>query len=291
MQIIIGFIILTVCIITGYVGHHGHLMALWQPTEFIIIGGAAFGAVVIGSGFHGVKILIHAGKALFSLKNVTRGQYLALLKLLYSLFVMSKRDGVLIFETHVEKPHESVIFMAYPEILGNPKLLSFICDNFRVIISGGGTPENLGALMDIDLDSRNDEEMHAGHIFASIADAMPAFGIVAAVLGVVVTMQAINGPPAEIGAKVGAALVGTFLGVLMAYGIFSPLNQAWSGKVKNEENLLLCIRNSLLCFARGDSPIFCIEAARRQIPPEARPTFEEVEIAVKGPGGEAPATT
>ena len=281
MQIVAGLVILVVCILTGYTMHHGKIMVLWQPNEFIIIGGAAMGAVVIGSGFHGVSHAFQAVKTLATRKPIGREDFLRVLQLLFTLVDMSRKEGVLALEPHVENPNESAVFNKYPEIAKNPKVVSFLTDNLRVIITGGNAADNLESLMDIDMDARNAQEMHPGHIFATVADAMPAFGIVAAVLGIVITMQAIDGPPEEIGNKVGAALIGTFLGVLMAYGIFAPLATAWKAKVTNEEQILYCIRNALLCFARGEPPISCVEAARRQIPPESRPTFNDVEMAMK----------
>jgi len=291
MQLIVGFVILIVSILAGYLAHHGNIWVLFQPTEFIIIGGAAFGAVVIGSGFHGVKAVLNAIKTLFSFKPRTQEKYLAIMKLLFKVFDLSRKDGILALEKHLENPEGSDLFTGHPEILNDKKIISFICDNLRIIVSGGDNVSNLEALIDIDIDSRNDEEMHAGHIFSTVGDGMPAFGIVAAVLGVIITMQAINGPPAEIGEKVGAALVGTFLGVLLAYGVFQPLASAWTAKVKNDELYLLCIRNALLAFARADTPLSCLEAARRQILPEDRPSFSEVENFIKDQptGGEVAA--
>ena len=208
--------------------------------------------------------------------------YLELLRLLYDLFMLALREGVVALDEHVERPHDSQFFANYPFFHRHPHALSFLADTMKVMISGGVASHDLAEMMEIDLEKTHEEAGKPAQIIAKVADAMPGFGIVAAVLGLVITMGAIGGPPEQVGEKVGAALVGTFLGVLLAYGVFAPIAAALESHNAAEANYLGCIKCALLSFARGDAPLTAAEFARRHIEPDARPSFTEMEEALKG---------
>lgn len=289
MFVLIGFAVVFGSVLVGYIMHGGQVAALIQISEFIIIGGAAFGGVIIGNGMSGVQTLIKAVLGLLKPPPVSKSAYMELLQMLFAMFTLARKEGLLALERHVENPESSELFAQYPGITANHHAMEFLCDTVKVILTGAVGHYELSDLMEIDLETHKEEAMKPAHILSKTGDAMPGFGIVAAVLGVVITMQAINGPPEQIGHKVAAALVGTFLGVLMAYGIFQPLSQAVEGRMQAEEEYLQCIRHALLSFARGESPITCVEFARRQIPPTHRPSFREMEETVKDSGRQAAA--
>ncbi|MHB0912334.1 MAG: flagellar motor stator protein MotA [Armatimonadota bacterium] len=285
MFAIIGMAIVLGSIVFGYTMHGGKIAALMQYSEFIIIGGAALGSVVIGFGFKGATTVIKASMSLLKGNPFTKSAYLDLLRAMYDIFMLSRREGPLALEKHVENPQESDIFKEYPSFLKNHHAVDLCADTLKLIIMGGIGIYDLSEMMDIDLESQHEESMRASNILGTVADSMPGFGIVAAVLGVVITMQAIGGPPEQIGEKVAAALVGTFLGVLLAYGVFSPLAKASESIAKAESLYLGCIKHAIIAFARGDAPLTCVEFARRNIEPEDRPGFDEVEKACRSHGG------
>lgn len=289
MFVLIGLAVVFGSIIVGYTMHGGKIAVLIQISEFIIIGGAAFGGVIVGNGMSGVQTLIKAVMGLLKPPPVSKQGYIELLQCLFAMFTLARKEGLLALERHVENPEASDLFSQYPGLASNHHAIDFLCDTVKVILTGAVGHYELSDLMEIDLETHKEEAMKPAHILAKTGDAMPGFGIVAAVLGVVITMQAINGPPEQIGHKVAAALVGTFLGVLLAYGVFQPLSQAVEARVQAEEEYLQCIRHALLSFARGESPITCVEFARRQIPPVYRPSFREMEESVKGAGQHAAA--
>lgn len=281
MFVLIGLAIVIVSILTGYTMHGGKIGALMQYTEFIIIGGSALGSVVIG---YSHKAAIQVATTCLSLLKgnpFNRKSFLELLQLMYDLFLMARKDGLMALEQHIETPHDSTVFKQYPGFLSNHHAVDFLCDTLKLVTMGGTTVYDLSDMMDMDMEAQHEEAMKIPGILTTIGDSMPGFGIVAAVLGVVITMQAIGGPPEKIGEKVGAALVGTFLGVLLAYGIVNPLAKAVEGTVKTEAQYMACIKNAVVAFARGDVPLVCVEFARRNIEPELRPGFTEMEDTVK----------
>lgn len=289
MFVLIGLLVVFGSILVGYIMHGGKVALLIQISEFIIIGGAAFGGVIVGTGMSGVQTLIKATMGLLKPPPVSKEKYLELLQTLFALFTLARKEGLLALERHVENPEASELFSQFPAIASDHHAMEFLCDTVKIILTGAVGHYELADLMEVDLETHKEEAMKPAHMFSKIGDAMPGFGIVAAVLGVVITMQAINGPPEQIGQKVAAALVGTFLGVLLAYGVFQPLAQAVEGRVQAQEEFMSCIRHALLSFARGESPITCVEFARRQIPPAYRPGFREMEETVKGTGRQAAA--
>ncbi|MDH7600961.1 MAG: flagellar motor stator protein MotA [Armatimonadota bacterium] len=281
MFVLVGFVIVFVSILLGYTMHGGKVAALMQYTEFIIIGGAAFGSVVIGSSFKGAIELIKAVLSLLKGNPYTRAAFLELLTAMYDVFSLARSEGILALENHAENPYDSELFEKYPALVGNHHAMDLFADTLKVVIMGGVNIYDLSEMIDIDLETRRRESMHIPTMLTNLADSMPGFGIVAAVLGVVITMQAVGGLPEQVGQKVAGALVGTFLGVLLAYGIFAPLARATEHIANCEMQFLSCIKNGVVAFARGDAPLICVEFARRNIEPELRPSFSEMEDACR----------
>lgn len=281
MFVLVGAVIVIASILVGYTMHGGKVAALMQYSEFIIIGGAGLGSIVVGYSFAGVKSVLKSCIGLVRPNPYNEKSFLELLRAMYEVFVTARVEGLLSLEKHAENPSESEIFKKYPSFVANHHALDVFADTLKIIIMGGVSIYDLSEMMEIDLETRHQDAMQPTQILTTVADSMPGFGIVAAVLGVVITMQAIGGPPEEVGEKVGAALVGTFLGVLLAYGVFAPLAKATEKVVTNEAQYMGCIKNALVAFARGDAPLVCVEFARRNIDPELRPSFQAMEDACK----------
>jgi chemotaxis protein MotA len=274
---VIGFIIVFGSVLAGFTMHGGNVLVLAQVTEFLIIGGAGIGAVVIGNKPSVVKRMISDTLALFRPDPYNRHTYAELLQVLYETFYAARRDGLVGIESHVEEPESSSIFRKYPSFHSNQRAMYFLSDTMKVLLTGAVDDHHLSEILDLDLDRYHEEAMVVPNAISRVADAMPGFGIVAAVLGVIITMGHIGGSPAQIGQSIAAALVGTFLGVLLSYGVLGPLAQAIEGRVRGEQAYLACIRTALLSFSRGDPPITSVEFARRNIEPENRPSFAELE--------------
>lgn len=285
MLVIVGFIIVIGSVLGGYIMHHGQIGVLIQVSEFLIIGGAALGAMVMGNPLSAVKATFQRSLALAKGSPFTLKAYSELLTMLYEVFALAKRDGLLAMEKHVENPHESELFKKYPIFSHNHHAVAFFADTIKVLLSGAIEPHHLGEMLEVDVEQHAEEALVASHVLARTSDAMPGFGIVAAVLGVVVTMGAIGGAAAEIGSKVGAALVGTFLGILLAYGVLSPLSQACEVAAKAETAYLSCLKVALLAFANGEPPMTAVEFARRSIEPGVRVSFSELELLLKDQKG------
>lgn len=281
MLLIVGALIVLGSVAGGYLMHGGSLLALNQPSEFIIIGGAALGSLLIATPLPLVKQL--AGQMTSFFKSPpSKDFYLDLLALQYQLYRLTQQSGVMALEAHVEDPDKSSIFSKFPTFLANHHAVSFLSDSVRVIILGGVTPHDLEALMDEDLEVHHHESLKPAQTLGKVADALPGLGIVAAVLGVVITMQSIGGPPEEIGHKVAAALVGTFLGILASYGFVQPMATSMEHMVEAEARYLVCIKAGLLAVYKGFPPAIAVEFARRTLPEDVRPTFTETEQACKG---------
>jgi chemotaxis protein MotA len=277
VTIIIGLIIVFGSIVVGYTMHGGNMVVLLQISEFIIIGGAGLGAVVIGNKPAVVKEIFRQTVALLKPNPFDRAAYSELLQVLYEIFYAARRDGLVGIEKHVESPETSEIFQKYPGFSNNQHALFFLADTLKVLLTGAVEDHHLAEILDLDLDQYYEEAMVVPNSINKVGDAMPGFGIVAAVLGVIITMGRIGGAAAEVGASVAAALVGTFLGVLLAYGIFGPIGQRIETRVRAEQAYMRCIRTALLSFARGDSPLTSVEFARRNIEPADRPSFADLE--------------
>jgi len=276
----IGIIIGVVCTIVGYVIHGGQIGALIQINEFIILGGAGLG-IFLGS--NGMPVLQQTIKALTGLlkPGITKQDYIDLLRMMYQLFTVARKEGLLGLEKHVEEPENSDIMKKFPSFLNNHHAVHFFCDTMKVILTGAVGPHDLSEMMELDLEVAHAEETVPADALQNVADAMPAVGIVAAVLGIIITMGKIGGDPAAIGHSVAAALAGTFFGIFIGYLIIAPMSKSIANRVRSGGQYLTCIRYALFSFARGESPITCVEFARRNIDPTVRPGFQELEKAVK----------
>ncbi len=277
MIVIIGLVIVFGAVLGGYVMHHGQLAVLIQPSEFVIIGGAGLGALIAANPPAVIKATIGQLVALVKPTPFGAQAYAELLQVLYEIFQKARKDGLVGLEAHIEDPKASDIFQKYPSFLNNHHAVSLLCDTLKVLLTGAVEDHNLAEILDLDLEKHHHEAMKVPQAVSAVSDAMPGFGIVAAVLGVIITMGSIGGEAAEIGQKVAAALVGTFLGILLAYGLLSPIAAAITSRIHAENDYMLCIRTALLSFARGDAPMTAVEFARRNVEPHERPSFSELE--------------
>jgi|YelNatPaOPRAMG01_1025707.scaffolds.fasta_scaffold00196_46 chemotaxis protein MotA len=281
MFILIGLVVVFGSIIGGYLLEHGNLQVLFQPAELVIIGGAAAGTVIVANPPHILKGILSGMLSVLKGPKYSSARYLETLKMLNELFSYGRRSGLAKLETDVEEPAKSAVFNKYPTFLADHHALAFLCDTLRVAVSAGANPHDLDQIMELDLDIHHHESAKPASALTTVADSLPGLGIVAAVLGVVITMGALGGPPEEIGHKVAAALVGTFLGILLCYGVFGPLAANMQKQAEAESQYLACLRVGLLAFLKGASPLIAAEFARRSIPAHLRPSFKDFEAACK----------
>lgn len=288
MFAIVGIVIVFGAVVGGFLMEKGHLPVLVQPAELLIIGGASIGTLLIANPMHILKGIIASLKGVVSGSKLDKTRYLNLLKMMYVFLNKVRKEGLLSVEGDVEKPKESVIFKAFPDFLGDHHALAFVCDTLRMAITGGVDPFDMDQMMELDMEVHHHEATQPVNALTTVADALPGLGIVAAVLGVVITMGALGGPPEEIGHKVAAALVGTFLGVLLCYGLVGPLSANMTKNAEEHNDYLHVFRVLLLAFLKGSAPIIAVEMGRRAIPARVRPTFDEMEKFCKQQG-DAPA--
>lgn len=281
MFVLIGIAMVFVCIVVGYAMHGGNFAVLMQVNEFIILGGAGLGSFLAANGMANTTTTVKACLGLLKPDPYNAAAYNDLLKMMYQLFNVARKEGLLGLEKHIETPEKSEILKNFPTFLANHHASAFFCDTLKVILTGSVSPHDLAEMMELDLETAHREAENPAEALQAVGDAMPGFGIVAAVLGVIITMGKIGGEAAEVGHSVAAALVGTFLGILLAYGVFAPIARAMMLRLRSESSYLNCIRYALFSFARGESPITCAEFARRNIDPTFRPGFAEMEKAVK----------
>ncbi len=282
MFAIIGIVVVIGAILSGYLMEHGNLLVLIQPAELLIIGGAAAGTVLIGNPISNVKALAGSFSKVFGSSPYTRVFYLNQLRMLNALFQTARKEGLVKLEADVENPTQSPVFTKFPDFLKNHHAVDFVCDTLRMAISGGVGHFELDQMMEQDMDVHHHQAELPASALTTVADSLPGLGIVAAVLGVVITMSALGGPPEEIGKKVAAALVGTFLGILMCYGFLGPMASSIQKFNESEHQYYHFLRVAIITFIRLVSPITAVEFARRTIPGEARPSFTEMEKACKG---------
>src|SRR5438874_8603815 len=287
MFAIIGILVVFGAVIAGYLMEHGPLKVLMQPAELIIIGGAAIGTVLIANPVHILKQMAVGITGAFGGPKFSKPVYLASLKTVYDLLNKARREGLVSLETDVEDPSKSPILSKNPLVLKNHHIRDFFCDTMRMAVSGM-EPFDLDQVLELDMEVHHHQASQPIAALSSMADSLPGLGIVAAVLGVVITMGALGGPPEEIGKKVAAALVGTFLGILLCYGLVGPLAANMSKAADEESAYLSVLRVFIFSFLKGSAPIMAVEVARRAIPGHVRPSFQEIEKACRG-GGE-PAT-
>jgi chemotaxis protein MotA len=282
MIVILGALIVIGSVLGGFVMAGGNTMALLHLSELIIIGGAALGALVLMSPR---RVLIDLFKQAFAtLKGspYTSKSYDDLFKALYELFMLGRRGGMVALEEHIMAPENSSIFMKYPSFQKNKHAMEFLCNGLRPIIDGKIKPDHLKLLLEIELAAMEQEHGRPIEVLTKAADAMPGFGIVAAVLGIVITMASIAGPIEKIGEKVAAALVGTFLGIFISYGFMNPLAVNMEFMCMAEISFVRCIAASVISFASGMSPIMAVEVARRGLSSEVKPSADGLESMLKG---------
>jgi chemotaxis protein MotA len=282
MFAIIGIVVVFGAVIGGFLMEHGKMAVLVQPAELIILLGASIGTLLVANPIHVIKGVIAGLLGILKGSPFDKTRYLNTLKMMYQFLNKVRKEGLLSVEMDVEKPKESSIFKNYPEFLGDHHAMYFVCDTLRTAITGGVEPFDMDQMMELDMEVHHHEATQPISALTTVADALPGLGIVAAVLGVVITMGALGGPPEAIGEHVAAALVGTFLGILLCYGVTGPLtaNMAKTADAHNE--YLHVLRVLLLAFLKGAAPMIAIELGRRAIPAHVRPTFDEMEKTCKG---------
>lgn len=282
MLAIIGILIVSGSVLGGYLMVKGNLAILWQPAELLIIFGAAIGGFLIASPLKVTSLVMKSIASIFSAKGPTKAKYTELLTLLYQLFSKIRKEGLISLEADVETPQKSPLFNKFPNIIKDHHLLDFISDNLKVIITTNVPPHELDNLMELEMETHHTDALIPAGSINKVADALPGLGIVAAVLGVVITMQYVDSPPAILGNKIAAALVGTFLGVLLCYGYVGPMAANLEHQVREEAVSYNVVRVSLVSFVGGTAPQVAVEFGRRAIPGKEKPTFNELEQAVRG---------
>jgi chemotaxis protein MotA len=293
MFAIIGILVVFGAVVGGYLMEHGNLRVLLQPAELIIIGGASVGTVLVANPLHVLKQIAGGLASVFGGSKCTQQRYLDSLKTMYDLFNKARREGLIALESDVEEPEKSPIFSKNPVFLKDHYLRDFVCDTMRMAVTGGVEPFDVDQMMEVDMEVHHRGATLPITALSTMADSLPGLGIVAAVLGVVITMGALGGPPEEIGHKVAAALVGTFLGILLCYGLVGPLASNMGKAAEDEHALYHVLRVVMLAFLKGTSPIMAVEIGRRAVPGHVRPSFQEAEKVFRssssGSGGESAA--
>jgi chemotaxis protein MotA len=281
MVSIVGILLVFACVIAGFLMEKGKLAVLIQPSELIIIGGAAIGTVITANPVHILKKIASGLMTVISGSRYSKARYIETLKMMFDLLATSRKKGAIAIEADIEDPPQSAIFSRFPKFLADHHARDFVCDTMRMAITGGVSAFDVDQMMELDMDVHHHSASQPSAALTTMADALPGLGIVAAVLGIVVTMGALGGPPEEIGRKVASALVGTFLGILLCYGLVGPLS-AKMGKIADEEHSYYSVlRVMMIAFIKGTSPMLAVEMGRRAIPGHVRPTFLEVEKACR----------
>jgi chemotaxis protein MotA len=288
MFAIIGIVIVIGAILGGYLMEHGNIRVLLQPAELIIIFGAAIGTVLIANPLHILKKIAGGIGGVFGSSKYTQARYLETLKIMYELFGRARREGMMALESDSDAPDKSPVFSKYPNFLKDHHALLFVCDSIRMAATGGIEPHDADMMLETDTDVHHHENTQPVAALSTMADSLPGLGIVAAVLGVVITMGALGGPPEEIGRKVAAALVGTFLGILLCYGFVGPIAGSMAKASDEEHEYYQVLRVMIVSFMKGIAPSLAVEFGRRAIPHRIRPAFQDAENYIKGKT-EAPA--
>ena len=282
MLFLIGLVVVFGCVLGSYV-QHGNIKVLWQPLEFIIILGAGIGAMIISQPGWILKGSLKSLKNIFKGNPFKKKDYMELLKFLFEIFKLIKTKGLLQIEPHIDKPSESEIFQKYPFILHDHHVLDFFCDNIRLLTLGVENQYIMGDAMEQELEVHHHDGLAYAGAIGNFGESLPALGIVAAVLGVIVTMGSISEPPDILGGLIGAALVGTFVGILLSYGLFSPLGTSLTHYVNAESTFYNCIKIGIISHLQGNAPSISVEIVRKNIPSHYRPTFVELDTAINAP--------
>ncbi len=281
MLVIVGYVIVMGSVFGGFAMAGGHLGALWQPLELLMIGGGALGAFFVGNSMGVMKATFKDVPSILKGPKYSKDAYMELMALLYELLTKVRKEGLMSIEGDVEKPEESPIFSKYPKILSDHHVVEFITDYLRIMVSGNLNAMEIENLMDVELETHHHEAMISSHVIAKLADGLPAFGIVAAVMGVVHTMESVSLPPAELGMLIAHALVGTFLGILLAYGFVGPLAGLLEQKAEEGGKMFQTIKITLLANLNGYAPAMAVEFGRKALGSTERPGFAELEEHVK----------
>ena len=281
MLVIVGYVIVMGSVFGGFAMAGGHLGALWQPLELLMIGGGALGAFFVGNGMGAIKATMKDLPSLLKGPKYSKDAYMELMALMYELLTKVRKEGLMSIEGDIEKPEDSPIFSKYPKVVADHHVVEFITDYLRIMVSGNLNAMEIENLMDVELETHHHEAMVSSHVVAKLADGMPAFGIVAAVMGVVHTMESVGIPPAELGMLIAHALVGTFLGILLAYGFVGPLASLLEQKAEEGGKMFLTIKVTLLANLNGYAPVMAVEFGRKALGSAERPGFAELEEHVK----------
>ena len=274
---IIGILGVFGAVLTGFLMEKGQVAVLMQPSELVIIGGAAIGTLLAANPMHVLKKIALDLTRIVKGSTFSKQRYLDSLKMMFALFNKARKDGMAGIESDIEEPEKSALFTKYPSFMANHHIRDFVCDTMRMAITGGASTFDVDQMMELDMDVHHAGATLPASALSTMADALPGLGIVAAVLGVVITMSSLGGPPEEIGRKVASALVGTFLGILLCYGLVGPMAANLSKLNDEEHAYYYVLRVVMLSFIKGMSPLLAIEMARRAIPEHVRPSFQEVE--------------
>jgi chemotaxis protein MotA len=279
---LLGIVIVFGAIIGGYLMEKGNLLVLVQPAELVIIFGAAIGTLITANPIPTLMGIVQGMLGLVTGGAYSKAVYTENLKMLFELFSMARKAGAAKLEEDVDNPSKSAVFSKYPKFMKSHHALNFLCDTLRMAVSGTVDPFDIDTMMEVDLEVHHRESTEPATALSTMADALPGLGIVAAVLGVVITMGALGGAKEDIGHKVAAALVGTFVGILLCYGVFAPLASAMAKQNEAEAQYFGFLRMAALGFIKGLSPMMAVELARRAIPSRSRPSFKEMEAACRG---------
>lgn len=282
MFVIIGIVVVIACVLGGFILAGGQPMLLIQPAEFVVIGGAALGSLLIASPLALIKKIVAAIPATMKSHSFTKDDYLELLKSFNDLFLVAQRDGLIAIEKHIEKPEESDILSRNKKFIHDAFARNFFCDTMKVMLSGGVPPHEIESLLDTEIETFEMERKPVGAQLSTTGDALPGLGIVAAVLGIIVTMGSINEGAEVVGHHVASALVGTFLGVLLSYGFIGPLATNIGHSLEHHLRYLETIKACVVAYAKGNPPIIAVEIARRTIFTDDRPSFSELENYIRG---------
>lgn len=282
MFVIIGIVVVIACVLGGFILAGGQPLLLIQPAEFVVIGGAALGSLLIASPLALIKKIVAAIPATMKSHSFTKDDYLELLKSFNDLFLVAQRDGLIAIEKHIEKPDESDILSRNKKFIHDVFAKNFFCDTMKVMLSGGVPPHEIESLLDTEIETFEMERKPVGAQLSTTGDALPGLGIVAAVLGIIVTMGSINQGAEVVGHHVASALVGTFLGVLLSYGFIGPLATNIGHSLEHHLRYLETIKACVVAYAKGNPPIIAVEIARRTIFTDDRPSFSELENYIRG---------
>jgi chemotaxis protein MotA len=277
LLVIIGYLVVVLSVFGGFALAGGHLAALFQPLELLMIGGAAVGAFFVGNNGKAIKATLKALPSVFKGSRYTKNLYMELMTLLFEILTKVRKEGLMSIEGDIEAPEESAIFAKYPTVLADHHTIEFMTDYLRLMVSGNMDAFQIENLMDNEIETHHAEGEVPVHCVAKIGDGLPAFGIVAAVMGVVHTMESVGLPPAELGMLIAHALVGTFLGILLSYGFVSPLASVLEQKLHESSKIFQCVKVTLLASLNGYAPALAVEFGRKVLFSTERPSFSEME--------------